>query len=387
MLRGTEPENSSAIPESENPLDVLSRAATMVEKSEIPGTLQGPTLIGGKISPTTLPTNLNKKGCERSSSFKERHPKFRKSSTPDYLVALDVARSLKRQTSLHSDQSEIMDTSVSPNNNSLTPSEDLPLDMSIKKRPSSPPLTVVAPPPPPPPPYRSPPQYRAVYKSPPPYPATTPSPPTALPPPPSYADSTVRCTYPSQNSPPPPVLREIPEEKTKIKEITIITNSSSDPLLDEHFRRSLGADYESLFKKKSDSESTQSKKSDSESSNSIESTPSPAALTSSAKKPTVVNTEANKNRDSQSKSSDSDVSKSATPNSSADTSIDQSEDSTKVEDPVKAFQEDMEMEGYTVEDHFAKALGDTWIKLQKAEEEKRRKAKKSEEKPTIVASS
>ena len=224
MLRGTEPENSSAIPESENPLDVLSRAATMVEKSEIPGTLQGPTLIGGKISPTTLPTNLNKKGCERSSSFKERHPKFRKSSTPDYLVALDVARSLKRQTSLHSDQSEIMDTSVSPNNNSLTPSEDLPLDMSIKKRPSSPPLTVVAPPPPPPPPYRSPPQYRAVYKSPPPYPATTPSPPTALPPPPSYADSTVRCTYPSQNSPPPPVLREIPEEKTKIKEITIITS-------------------------------------------------------------------------------------------------------------------------------------------------------------------
>jgi len=62
------------------------------------------------------------------------------------------------------------------------------------------------------------------------------------------------------------------------------------------------------------------------------------------------------------------------------------EDSTKVDDPVKAFQEDLEMEGYTVEDHFAKALGDTWIKLQKAEEEKRSK-NKSEDKSTLVISS
>ena len=41
---------------------------------------------------------------------------------------------------------------------------------------------------------------------------------------------------------------------------------------------------------------------------------------------------------------------------------------------------------FAVEDHFAKALGDTWIKLQKAEEEKRSK-NKSEEKPTLVVSS
>merc|ERR1719507_1866171 len=38
-------------------------------------------------------------------------------------------------------------------------------------------------------------------------------------------------------------------------------------------------------------------------------------------------------------------------------------------DPVKAFQDDMKLqdEGYTVEDHFAKALGDTWVKLKAAE--------------------
>merc|ERR1711997_153046 len=98
-----------------------------------------------------------------------------------------------------------------------------------------------------------------MYKSPPPpYPATPSPPMVPLPPPPTYEDSTVRCTYPSKNTPPPPTnhIHQAPpnlhqeEEKTKIKEITIITNSASDPLLDEHFRRSLGADYESLFKKK-----------------------------------------------------------------------------------------------------------------------------------------
>ena len=153
------------------------------------------------------------------------------------MVALDAARSLKRQNSLQSEPSDRMDTS-SPNNNSSV-SEDVPLDMSIKKRSSTPP------PPPPPPQYRfnplrqhsppppivssvlnpSPPHFSRppVYKSPPPYPAT-PSPPSCnLPPPPSYEESTVKCTYPTKNTPPPPILQEV-EQKTKIKEITIITS-------------------------------------------------------------------------------------------------------------------------------------------------------------------
>ena len=216
------------IVESENPLDVLSRAATMVEKSE----------ISPRLSPPLIEQKSNSKGgCERSSSFKERtHPKFRKSSTPDYMVALESARSLKRQTSLQSEPptptSERMDTS-SPNNNTPMAPEDVPLDMSIKKRPSTSP--------PPPPQYRfnplrqhspppaissmnpSPPSYRPpAYKSPPPYPAT-PSPPGSLPPPPSYEESTVKCTYPTKNTPPPAILQEV-EQKTKIKEITIITS-------------------------------------------------------------------------------------------------------------------------------------------------------------------
>jgi len=86
-------------------------------------------------------------------------------------------------------------------------------------------------------------------------------------------------------------------------------------------------------------------------------------------------------------SSDSSIIKTETTSSvSSSNDSNHREDSTKVDDPVKAFQEDLEMEGYTVEDHFAKALGDTWIKLQKAEEEKRSK-NKSEDKTTLVVSS
>lgn len=345
--------------ESENPLDVLSRAATMVEKSEISPRLSPPIIEKSKV-------------CERSPSFKERtHPKFRKSSTPDYMVALESARSLKRQTSLQSEPSERMDTS-SPNNNSMP--DDVPLDMSIKKRPNTPPPPPHLGPPPqygfnpmrqhsPPAMNPSPPHFRPpVYKSPPPYPSTTPSPPSSLPPPPSYEESTVKCTYPTKNTPPPAILQHEVETKTKIKEITIITNSSADPLLDEHFRRSLGADYESLFKKKSST-------SDSESS-STESTP-----------PKVPQMPRQDSKDSTSNNDNKGD------NNKNNKNLEGAKDSTQVADPVKAFREDMELEGYTVEDHFAKALGDTWIKLQKAEEEKRSKKSEDNTKPTVMASS
>jgi len=191
---------------------------------------------------------------------------------------------------------------------------------------------------------------------------------------------------PTSILPPPPNLHQEPEEKTKIKEITIITNASSDPLLDEHFRRSLGADYESLFKKK-----TSTGSGDSESSSPSSSTNSSInESTQSPKVPDqlVVSTNiSHQTFQKQLNRSDTKTSPTESANcSSSNLQDNNKEDSTQVDDPVKAFQEDLEMEGYTVEDHFAKALGDTWIKLQKAEEEKRSK-NKSEEKPTLVVSS
>merc|ERR1719216_839640 len=106
------------IVESENPLDVLSRAATMVEKSE--------------VSPRLSPPIIEKtKGCERSPSFKERHPKFRKSSTPDYLLVADHTRTIKlnRQSSL-SETSKGNDppSTNSQGRNSTTSSIDVAAD-------------------------------------------------------------------------------------------------------------------------------------------------------------------------------------------------------------------------------------------------------------------
>ena len=118
------------------------------------------------------------------------------------------------------------------------------------------------------------------------------------------------------------------------------SDSSSDPLLDEHFRRSLGADYESLFKKKSgDSESS------SASSSSTESTPPKVpdqiVVNTNGKLPTFKNSEAKQNNLLSSDSIKIEASSAVSSNDSPN------EDSTKVDDPVKAFQEDLEMEGYT----------------------------------------
>ena len=72
-------------------------------------------------------------------------------------------------------------------------------------------------------------------------------------------------------------------------------------------------------------------------------------------------------------------------------------------DPVKAFKEDLDMSGYTgmlqqhlglggkikyfiflVEDHFAKALGDTWVKLQAEAEKKDKKPSSVSHKETAA---
>lgn len=340
----------------------------MVEKSQVTSSDRvNPTTNGNDSPPITHP--FLPKGCERRPSFKERHPKFRKSSTPDYLLAAETMRSVK----LSRQNSE-----TSSDTSAVTTTEELPLDMSIKKPKKDSP--------PPPPPYRftplrqhSPPNpslspgpnnnfnssSSPLYKNPPPYPSVD-----SLPPPPSYEDATVKCTYPTRNSPPPvaavaPVLKMTSnveekqppfaaannEEKRTVREITIITNSYADPLLDEHFRRSLGANYKSLFKKKDD-----------EQQQIASSTSSPPVS------PPNPSTSSERLQPAAEKAAKEEVEK-------------------KDADPVKAFQEDMDMEGYTVEDHFAKALGDTWVKLQAAEESKKNSSTDSKKSSTTNANS
>lgn len=400
--------SSEVMPES--PLDVLSRAATMVESGHSSSS-------DSEVSPrmqTSPPTGL----AVRSNSFKEVHPKFRKHSTPEYLTQADSVRTqkLQRQSSLSSSHTS---PPVSPPrmyktlpNTSL---EEAPLDFSIRKRNASPtppppykysnPLRQQAPPisrssqsPPlhtshlpvnPAPAYISFPQQR-----PPPYPRT-PSPSDRRPPPPSYeaaiaskpvtpvapvnisrlqppttsptyitlhprpSPSTTAGSEYAVSSPPPcqsqsdlvarpsvicsaPSVKKESEKLTKFpsqenkenkditdlqrnrkREVTIVEESGAVDLMEEHFRKSLGEDYSKLFKE------SEKKKEPVESS---KETPSEMEV-----------------------------------------------------DPVKAFKDDIT--GYTVEDHFAKALGETWIKLQAEAEKKEKKSSTTpkESKPQLLA--
>jgi len=106
--------------------------------------------------------------------------------------------------------------------------------------------------------------------------------------------------------------QEDKENKGHKREMTIVEETGACDLMEEHFRKSLGADYSKLFKEK----------------------PEKVAV--------------------------------------------EKEEEEKMEvDPVKAFKDDLDMSGYTVEDHFAKALGDTWTKLQAKEAEKKEKKNSS----------
>ena len=96
-------------------------------------------------------------------------------------------------------------------------------------------------------------------------------------------------------------------------------DSSADPLLDEHFRRSLGADYQSLFKK-----------------NSPPSPPTQHSVTSSL------------SAQQQQQQHTTGFVTSSVKSRSPSLSPDSSSSSMKLADPVvKAFKDDMDMEGYT----------------------------------------
>lgn len=189
---------------------------------------------------------------------------------------------LQRQSSSSPSAAEPMDQDANNTSHGSDNSDMQPLDMSVKRHRSDSP--------PPPPPYKYTPLRRCSppprleqpqqqhqqphhphphYLPPPPYPcSSSPSPPAAaaaaLPPPPSYESSTRgKKVVLAPDSTTPAIGSSKPDSPqartTMIREITIITaDTSADPLLDEHFRRSLGANYKNLFKKDSSSSSSHS---------------------------------------------------------------------------------------------------------------------------------
>jgi len=227
-------------------------------------------------------------------SFKERHPKFRKNTTPDYLKAAADQHQARVASRGQQASSEPQDFSMSrlrvesteqkmDDGNESADNDDKeadgPIDMSIKKhRSESPPAppsyryTPLLGPPPaklasaptPELPHRPAPLFFPTAAPPPYAPPSLAAP--ARPPPPSYESATTLRSGAFPQTPSAFTLRgsaKDPEEEESKKappkeeravitrEITIITaDSSADPLLDEHFRRSLGAaNYENLFKK------------------------------------------------------------------------------------------------------------------------------------------
>lgn len=92
-----------------------------------------------------------------------------------------------------------------------------------------------------------------------------------------------------------------------------------DPIIDEHFRRSLGSDYHILF-----------------SNNNVPKETTTTATITATTKTTTVSSKLKTN-------------------------------STNKESSSKNATEFMDTAGLSVDDHFAKALGDTWIKLNKKE--------------------
>jgi len=370
--------SESGMPES--PLDVLSRAASMVESgASSPEEPASPRMISAS-PPTGHPRLVS------SSSFKEIHPKFRKHSAPaDYLIQAEAIRTekLHRQSSQESRSPPVSPpTMYTTSSQSIVPHlDEAPLDFSIRKRSLSPT---------PPPPYKysnplrqhSPPSYRSSQSppsvhpthlpvnpapsysryplhKPPAYPRT-PSPPSRPPPPtyeaaiaskpvsppvvngfsapttaptfitlharpsPSSCDPMTTTARPSVICSASSVKKETntPSQEDKEnnqshdldrgrkREVTIVEESGAGDLMEEHFRKSLGEDYSKLFK------------------------------------------ESDKKKDSKEASRESEMEV----------------------DPVKAFKDDLDMSGYTVEDHFKKALGDTWIKLQQESDKKEKQS-------------
>lgn len=140
-----------------------------------------------------------------------------------------------------------------------------------------------------------------------------------------------------------------------------------DPVIDEHFRRSLGADYMSLFNKKQEQPLNvlQNKNTKNSSESNLPQISANNSITGQAI--------SNKWVTSPSPSSPSSSSSSSTPSLALSSipvkfrTMNGNESSQKADEHMETSDDSTTSVEMSVDDHFAKALGDTWAKLQKAE--------------------
>lgn len=124
-----------------------------------------------------------------------------------------------------------------------------------------------------------------------------------------------------------------------------------DPVIDEHFRRSLGADYMNLFGKKQEATAKQTSRVSSSPGKRISSHTNPTRSTTESSQPSTPSSCSSSNR---------------TPSLNASPTRNASPAGVDVVDGSAKSTTTISM---SVDDHFAKALGDTWKQLQQAEKQ------------------
>lgn len=130
-----------------------------------------------------------------------------------------------------------------------------------------------------------------------------------------------------------------------------------DPVIDEHFRRSLGADYMNLFGKKREAAAKHL---------SPVASSSPEQQQQQQRSPLPNQTKANGPSSQSSTPSSCNSKKPTSPTPKASPSQNASPTSVDVVDGAGKSNTTIAM---SVDDHFAKALGDTWKQLQQAEKQ------------------
>ncbi|XP_065173897.1 MAP7 domain-containing protein 1 isoform X2 [Atheta coriaria] len=254
----------------ESPLDVLSRAATMLQESQ-----QQEDATVGK-SAKQLPTAKWKRDRRtRPDYMRKSEPKNADRSDSHELNGVNGFATDKSSSSSTSSLASASPASPTSSVITKTNGVDAPLDMTTTPR------------------------QRGL--------------------PPSYSqaisDPSFRSTY--TNSRP----------NTNGREELPSGISMCDPIIDEHFRRSLGKDYNTVFNNNAKENPLKSK------------TPSPPTQSSPTATVAPVLVEAPKPKE-------------------------KSPPTTPIP-PVTSVVEMMDSSGMSVDDHFAKALGDTWAKLNK----------------------
>lgn len=315
----------------ESALDVLSRAATMLQE-------QSPIHLANdepKLTTKQLPSTK----WRRDRRMKPEYT--RKADHPAKLNEHSQQINGRESPTSRLDQFE-QDPSATESNGADAITEDSPLDMSVRQRGLPPSYSQAI----------SDPSFRSSYK-------------TAAG---VQQDLEVNSTSSSEGTAPSPNAQTVVNNGNNGRDELPSGISMCDPIIDEHFRRSLGKAYMTVF----NTQQNTNNKDKSTPSNNSRISPIPNVVpsqTPTLKSPPI---QSSKNSQTQAKSSVPPTQTNSSVNNidNNDVSIDKNQKITSkrvtivnTSTNITTVSDLMDGAGLSVDDHFAKALGDTWLKL------------------------